>query len=223
MKKFSNKLNACLVTLLVVMILFSSKVIGEDWIDLNSDEYISAWQVLTWSALLDIIHLRIHWILIIIIFVVLIISLCVVLKTKDEEKRKKRKKIWIIATFWTILLSIISDVIFWFINNMSSAQTVYWVPRQVIEEQHWEKSIYPENTIYSLPEPKASTINVIINLAQRIVPIITFIIWIISLIRISKTKDIDLKKKRIKNTIIVLSILIVFIVGISVAARFLND
>jgi hypothetical protein len=42
MKKFSNKLNACLVTLLVVMILFSSKVIGEDWIDLNSDEYISA-------------------------------------------------------------------------------------------------------------------------------------------------------------------------------------
>jgi len=222
MKKFSNKLNACLVTLLVVMILFSSKVIGEDWIDLNSDEYISAWQVLTWSALLDIIHLRIHWILIIIIFVVLIISLCVVLKTKDEEKRKKRKKIWIIATFWTILLSIISDVIFWFIDNMS-AQTVYWVPKQVIEEQHWEKSIYPENTIYSLPEPKASTINVIINLAQRIVPIITFIIWIISLIRISKTKDIDLKKKRIKNTIIVLSILIVFIVGISVAARFLND
>jgi hypothetical protein len=64
---------------LVVMILFSSKVIGEDWIDLNSDEYISAWQVLTWSAFLDIIHLRIHWILIIIIFVVLIISLCVVL------------------------------------------------------------------------------------------------------------------------------------------------
>lgn len=223
MKKFSNKLNACLVTLLVVMILFSSKVIGEDWIDLNSDEYISAWQVLTWSALLDIIHLRIHWILIIIIFVVLIISLCVVLKTKDEEKRKKRKKIWIIATFWTILLSIIFDVIFWFINNMSAPQTVYWVPKQVIEEQHWEKSIYPENTIYSLPEPKASTINVIINLAQRIVPIITFIIWIISLIRISKTKDIDLKKKRIKNTIIVLSILIVFIVGISVAARFLND
>lgn len=222
MKNFSNKLNACLVTLLVIMILFSSKVIGEDWIDLNSDEYIPAWQVLTWSALLDIIHLRIHWILIIIIFVVLIISLCVVLKTKDKEKRKKRKKIWIIATFWTILLSIISDVIFWFIDNMS-AQTVYWVPKQVIEEQHWEKSIYPENTIYSLPEPKASTINVIINLAQRIVPIITFIIWIISLIRISKTKDIDLKKKRIKNTIIVLSILIVFIVGISVAARFLND
>ena len=223
MKKFSNKLNACLVTLLVVMILFSSKVIGEDWIDLNSDEYISAWQVLTWSALLDIIHLRIHWILIIIIFVVLIISLCVVLKTKDEEKRKKRKKIWIIATFWTILLSIIFDVIFWFINNMSAPQTVYWVPKQVIEEQHWEKSIYPENTIYSLPEPKASTINVIINLARRIVPIITFIIWIISLIRISKTKDKTLKEKRIKTTIIVMSILIILIVGISVAARFLNN
>lgn len=223
MKKFSNKLNACLVTLLVVMILFSSKVIGEDWIDPNSDEYISAWQVLTWRAFLDIIHLRIHWILIIIIFVVLIISLCVVLKTKDEEKRKKRKKIWIIATFSTILLSIIFDVIFWFINNMSAPQTVYWVPKQVIEEQHWEKSIYPENTIYSLPEPKASTINVIVNLAQRIVPVITFIIWIVSFIRIMMTKDKTLKEKRIKTTIIVMSILIILIVGISVAARFLNN
>ena len=222
MRKFSNKIKACLVALLVITISFSSKAVGEDWTATNSDEYISAWQVLRWSSLLDIISHRTHWILIIIIFVILIISLYLVLKTKDKEKRKKRKKVWIIATFWAALLLIVSDVIFWFIENMGP-QTVYWVPKQAIGKQHWGKLIYPEDTVYSLPEPKASLVNVVVNLAQWIVPIITFIIWIVSFIRILMTKDKELKKKRIRKTIVVLSVLIVLIIGISIAARFLNN
>jgi len=37
------------------------------------------------------------------------------------------------------------------------------------------------------------------------------------------TKDKELKKKRIRKTIVVLSVLIVLIIGISIAARFLNN
>ena len=98
-----------------------------------------------------------------------------ILKTKDKEKRRKTKKVSIIVAFCAVLISIIYDIISWRFKTQNM-QTVYGVPPQGVEVQIGGKSTYPEDTIYSLPEPKTSVINVIVNLAQRIVPVIAFII-----------------------------------------------
>lgn len=204
-----------LITTLLITLISLNIGMSVDWSNDDQYLYVQEWQVLTWSSLLDIVSHRIHRILIIIIFAVWIISLCVVLKTKDKEKRRKTKKVSIIVTFCAVLISIIYDIISWWLR-VQGWQTLYGSPTMV------EKPTYPEDTLYSLPEPKTSVINMIVNLAQWIIPIITFIIWIVSFIRILMIKDEELKKKRIRNTTVILSVLIILIVVISVVARLLN-
>lgn len=101
----------------------------------------------------------------------------------------------IITTFLVTLISL----------NVSRSQEWYWVPD------------FPK--VRANPTPPAEETPVIVNLAQRILPVITFIVWIASLIIILRTKDKEQKKKRIKIAIIVMSILIV---GTWVIVRLLN-
>lgn len=61
-----------------------------------------------------------------------------------------------------------------------------------------------------LPEPKT---NIAIKVVQRTFAWVTFIIWIINLIKIKKTDDKIQRKKRIKRTIIIMSILVVVLVA----------
>jgi len=61
-----------------------------------------------------------------------------------------------------------------------------------------------------LPEPKT---NIAIKVVQRTFAWVTFIIWIINLIKIKKTDDKIQRKKRIKRAIIIMSILVVVLVA----------
>lgn len=77
-------------------------------------------------------------------------------------------------------------------------QDLYWVP--------------PIQGLYWVPSPE-SKINIIIKIAQRILIWVTFIVWIINLIKIKKTDDKNKKKRKVKKTIIILSILIILIIA----------
>lgn len=218
MKK-NYKIKALITTFWITLISLNIGM-SEDW---SYDQRLidPDWQILTWQSQRDYYSSSISLILKIIALAVWIIGLLVVLKTKDKEQRKRKKKVWIIATFWAILISIIYDVISWWLRTQNQ-QTVYGVMPVDVEVKSRGNPIYPEDTVYNLPEPKTSLVNIVVNLAQWIVPIITFIIWIVSFIRILMTKDKELRKKRIRNTFVVLLILIILTVGISIAARFLN-
>ena len=86
-------------------------------------------------------------------------------------------------------------------------QDLYWVPSPIEE----------------MPVEQTTTIiDTIIKIVPRLLIAITFIVWIISFIKIRKIDDKILKKKKIKNTIIVISILIILIVILLLLPRFLK-
>ena len=119
----------------------------------------------------------------------------------------------VLTAFWATLIS--------FSSKVMGMQELYWPPPQfdIDETNAWWKfqpDIYVQPNIsqglYWVPKTSQTEILHNISLIQRLIVIVTFIVWIISFIRILKTKDRDLKKKRIKNTIIVVSILIIILI-----------
>ena len=97
-----------------------------------------------------------------------------------------------------------------------------WVQRDP-QPDYW--IYYPSEILYWVPSPVEQTttiIDTIIKIVPRLLIAITFIVWIISFIKIRKIDDKILKKKKIKNTIIVISILIILIVILLLLPRFLK-
>ena len=88
-------------------------------------------------------------------------------------------------------------------------QPVYWVIKS-----------------FDLVEPEPSKLSIIIStiikIGPRLLIAITFIVWIVSFIRIRKTDDKDIKKKKIKKTIIIISLLAILIISTLLLLRFLN-
>ncbi len=92
------------------------------------------------------------------------------------------------------------------------SQQDYWIPE-------------PEQVLYWVPssiEPTTTNIDTIIKIAPRLLIAITFIVWIVSFLKIRKIDDEVVKKKKIKKTIIIITILIILFVGILLLPLFLN-
>lgn len=99
-----------------------------------------------------------------------------------------------LATLWITLISF-------------SSKAMGWI--EVTNNQ----PINLSNPKYIKP-PKSTIILVTITkILPRILIAITFIIWIVSFIKIRKIDDENLKKKKIKNTIIIISIHIILIIA----------
>lgn len=105
-------------------------------------------------------------------------------------------KTWL-ATLWIAAFSFFSKV-FW----QSS-----WGMDQPMQ------AMYGVEYTIRLPVEQPTLIETITKLAKRPLIGITFIVWIISLIKIRKIEDKAQKKKKIKRTIIIISILVVLIVA----------
>ena len=92
------------------------------------------------------------------------------------------------------------------------AQPDYWI-------------YYPSERLYWVPspiEPAETIVDTIIKIAPRLLIAITFIVWIVSFLKIRKIDNKAVKKKRIKKTIIIITILIILVVGILLLPLFLN-
>lgn len=78
-------------------------------------------------------------------------------------------------------------------------QTKYWIvdPSEILTE----------------PDPKLTSV---IKIAQRLLAFVIFIVWIINLVKIRKIDDNAIKKKKIKKTIVAISILTIIFVALLV-------
>ena len=109
-------------------------------------------------------------------------------------KKNMNKKKSGLAAIWAAILSFPFKVLGQ-IMDLDSMQDIYWVPpRRVL--------------LYSMSPALIAS-----KIVQRVLIWVTFIVWIINLIKIRKTDDKTQKEKRIKKTIIVMSILIILIVA----------
>jgi len=98
-----------------------------------------------------------------------------------------------LSTLWVSIVSFFSKVM-----GQSFDQMNY-----MVEGMYWVENPIDQQTL----------LETIIKLVRRPLIGITFIVWIISLIKIKKTKDKTQKKKKIKRTIIIISILVVLIIA----------
>jgi len=85
--------------------------------------------------------------------------------------------------------------------------------------QYWMGDFREEDLVYQsayaspdVPLPESSW-SIIVKVAQRALVGVVFIIWIINLIKINKTDDKVQRKKRIRKTIIIVSILVILLVA----------
>lgn len=108
------------------------------------------------------------------------------------KKTLKRIKTGL-ATLWLAIVSFFSKVL-----GQSFDQMNY-----MVEGMYWVENPIDQQTL----------LETIIKLVRRPLIGITFIVWIISLIKIRKIDDKVQKKKKIKRTIIIISILVVLIVA----------
>ena len=109
-----------------------------------------------------------------------------------------------IATLWVVIISFFSKVLweFW----QETLYDIHWNPT-------YFEVLYGVWYPYDVPSPETSTlIDVVIKISKRPLIGITFIVWIISFIKIRKIEDKAQKKKKIKRAIIAISILVVLIV-----------
>ncbi len=116
--------------------------------------------------------------------------------------------------FWIALLSFPFKVKGLKGREWEDPQPDYWI-------------YYPSQEVYWVPphiehEPATTIVDTIIKIVPRLLIAITFIIGIVSFIRIKKIDDKDIKKKKIKKTIIIITILIILFVGILLLPLFLN-
>ena len=108
-----------------------------------------------------------------------------------------------LAILWVAVVSFFSKVIgeFW---QETTLYDINWKP--VYMESLYGVS-YPDETLL-----EAKT-NLAIKIAKRAFVGITFIVWMINLIKIKKTDDKVQRKKRIRRSIIIISILVVLLVA----------
>ena len=83
-------------------------------------------------------------------------------------------------------------------------QSDYWVYQPRVQWIYW---------VPSSVEPAETIVDTIIKIAPRLLIAITFMVWIVSFIKIRKIDDKTLKKKKIRNTIIVIAILILILIA----------
>lgn len=117
-----------------------------------------------------------------------------------------------LSAFWLSIISFFPKVFwqgFWTPNdyNKYTVQWMYWVP--------------PIQDLYWVPSPIAPALTAS-KVVQRLLIWVTFIVWIVNLIKIRKIDDKVQKKKRIKKTIIIMSILIILIVACIITIQLLK-
>jgi len=81
---------------------------------------------------------------------------------------------------------------------------------------------YPSEKLLSSPVEETTIIDTIIKTVPRLLVAITFIVWIVSFIKIRKIDDKTVKKKKIRNTVIIISILIILIVALILSTPLLT-
>ena len=81
---------------------------------------------------------------------------------------------------------------------------------------------YPSEKLLSSPVEQTTIIDTIIKIIPRLLVAITFIVWIVSFIKIRKIDDKTVKKKKIRNTVIIISILIILIVALILSTPLLT-
>lgn len=113
-------------------------------------------------------------------------------------KKITNKKKLSLATILTTILSFPFKVIGQMMN-LDDMQDIYWVPPR-------------GEMLYWVPSPMSPTL-IVSKVIQGVLIWVTFIVWIINLIKIRKTDDKTQKRERIKETIIFMSILIILIVA----------
>ena len=103
----------------------------------------------------------------------------------------------VLTTLWIAIISFSSKVMGQVIEI--TEKRIDWGRETQVQDLYW----VPSTRRYYGPSPSTPILNGIkLALTAAIL-----IIWIINLIRIIRTDDKDLKKKRIKNTIIIIAIL----------------
>ncbi len=116
----------------------------------------------------------------------------------------------ILTILWVTLISFSSKVIGQFEDTIDgwniqdkrynpNVQWIYWVPS---------------------PEPK---IGLAVNIAQILLIAVTFIVWIVSFIKIRKIDDRAVKKKKIRNAVIIISILVILIIALLFSTPLLTE
>ena len=81
---------------------------------------------------------------------------------------------------------------------------------------------YPSEKLLSSPVEQTTIIDTIIKIVPRLLVAITFIVWIVSFIKIRKIDDKTVKKKKIRNAIIIISVLVILIIILLLLPRFLK-
>jgi len=118
-----------------------------------------------------------------------------------------------LAIIWATIISFPSKVLGQnFIRAMEQEQSFYWVERP--------KWIW----IIDLNSQSSTSPTIIaIKITQILLIVIILVVWITNFIRIKKTDDKALKKKKIRNTIIIISILtLLLIAAFVIPARLLT-
>lgn len=102
----------------------------------------------------------------------------------------------VLTTFWVILASFSSKVM--------------WQLDETIDGWHIQNQSYDQYVqgIYWVPQPE-SKIDIAIKIFPRLLVAITFIVWIVSFLKIRKIDDKVEKKKMIKKIIIILLAIII--------------
>jgi len=113
------------------------------------------------------------------------------------KKQFNKIKTWL-ATLWIAIVSFFSKVMGQ--NRGREVQPMYGVEYNI-----------GRRAIEQINQP--TLIDTVIKIAKRPLIGITLIVWIINLIKIRKTEDKTQKKKMIRRTIIVISVLVVLIVA----------
>lgn len=113
-------------------------------------------------------------------------------------KKITNKKKLSLATILTTILSFPFKVMGQMMN-LDDMQDIYWVPPR-------------GEMLYWVPSPMSPAL-IVSKIIQGVLIWVTFIVWIINLIKIRKTDDKTQKRERIKETIIFMSILIILIVA----------
>ncbi len=118
------------------------------------------------------------------------------------------------VTFWLALIS--------FPSKVKGLNDWGWKKPQR-QPDYWIH--YPSEELYWVPssiEPSETIVDTIIKIAPRLLIVITFIVWIVSFLKIRKIDDEAVKKKKIKKTIIIIFLLAILIVSILLLPLFLN-
>ena len=101
----------------------------------------------------------------------------------------------VLTAFFVILVSFSSKVMWQERANPQPSQPMYWVYIEALPSQEWNFVIA-------------------VKVVQRLLVAITFVVWIISFMKIRKIDDKTVKKKKIRNAVIIVSILVILIIAL---------